>query len=482
MEVRIPRTSLIVLCGTAGCGKSTFACRNFKSTEVVSSDRCRALVSDDEENMEASKEAFELFYFMIEKRMKMGRLVVADSTALTHEARKKLLHIGRNNNYYTILVAFNVSLNKAIEQNNMRYRRVSEKVIERQYSAFKKSLKYMDKEGFDKVIILKEDALETLIFSMISGENHGRMNIDTGIFLKSLTFKSRTGLKIRLGDEEVREAVDFLKSKPVDTSWVIHVPPVIPSIHKGSFEQQLNDTVSYYTSRGISTLVAENRLTLASHVIVLYKDKTCSQVYSSGNSVGQIYSLFNNQTLDNVEKEKIITRLYSEFTDKEYFQKHNTEFTVFEVNIIKDGDNSFIIPLKLICHSFSSFLKRDNIWQIENTGKMCEDSKIMRMNDTYVLEDKASIETFISRIVKKDCSNVVIKPVVPGPQYRGKMVQPEILCTAYPLYAGEERFKLSGLAYELCTVGLDKFIKNKLSNRYFKYIIGCVAINNKVME
>jgi protein phosphatase len=66
MELDVPKTSLIVLCGTAGCGKSTFAQRNFKPTEIVSSDWCRAIVSDDESDIDASKEAFELFYNIIE--------------------------------------------------------------------------------------------------------------------------------------------------------------------------------------------------------------------------------------------------------------------------------------------------------------------------------------------------------------------------------------------------------------------------------
>ena len=41
-------TPLVLLIGASGSGKSTFARKHFKPTEVVSSDVCRGIVSDDE--------------------------------------------------------------------------------------------------------------------------------------------------------------------------------------------------------------------------------------------------------------------------------------------------------------------------------------------------------------------------------------------------------------------------------------------------
>ena len=51
MKITIPELSLVVLIGPSGCGKSTFARKHFKVTEVLSSDFCRGLVSDDENNV-----------------------------------------------------------------------------------------------------------------------------------------------------------------------------------------------------------------------------------------------------------------------------------------------------------------------------------------------------------------------------------------------------------------------------------------------
>ena len=51
MRMIIPEFSIIALVGISGSGKSTFASKYFKSTEVISSDYCRGLVSDDENDL-----------------------------------------------------------------------------------------------------------------------------------------------------------------------------------------------------------------------------------------------------------------------------------------------------------------------------------------------------------------------------------------------------------------------------------------------
>ena len=59
-ELAVPELSLVVLVGVSGSGKSTFARARFKPTEVISSDFCRGLVADDENDQSASADAFEL--------------------------------------------------------------------------------------------------------------------------------------------------------------------------------------------------------------------------------------------------------------------------------------------------------------------------------------------------------------------------------------------------------------------------------------
>ena len=79
-DIDIPDFALVVLIGATGSGKSTFAARHFAATEIVSSDRCRALVCDDETDQSITADAFELVRAIAEKRLEHRRLAVIDAT------------------------------------------------------------------------------------------------------------------------------------------------------------------------------------------------------------------------------------------------------------------------------------------------------------------------------------------------------------------------------------------------------------------
>ena len=80
MSISIPNLSLVVLIGPSGSGKSTFARKHVLPTEVLSSDYCRGLVSDDENNQAATNDAFEVLHYIAAKRLAAGRLTVVDAS------------------------------------------------------------------------------------------------------------------------------------------------------------------------------------------------------------------------------------------------------------------------------------------------------------------------------------------------------------------------------------------------------------------
>src|SRR5829696_3315308 len=103
MKLTVPELSLVALIGVSGSGKSTFARRHFKPTEVISSDYCRGLVSDDENDLAATKDAFEVLHFITAKRLAAGKLTVVDATNVQAEARKPLVALARE--YHVLPVA-----------------------------------------------------------------------------------------------------------------------------------------------------------------------------------------------------------------------------------------------------------------------------------------------------------------------------------------------------------------------------------------
>src|ERR1700730_15341472 len=95
LKISIPNLSVVVLIGPSGSGKSTFARKHFLPTEVLSSDACRGMVSDDENNQAVTPEAFALLPFIAAQRLALGRLTVIDATNVQPEARKPLVELAR---------------------------------------------------------------------------------------------------------------------------------------------------------------------------------------------------------------------------------------------------------------------------------------------------------------------------------------------------------------------------------------------------
>jgi protein phosphatase len=158
MKINVPELSLVLLIGASGSGKSTFAKNYFKTHEVVSSDVCRGIVSNDENNQAATPDAFELLHFIISKRLKNGLLTVVDATNVQPQARKKLIALARE--YHTLPVAIVLDVPQEVceARNEKREdRNFGNHVIRQQKQQLRRSLKGLKREGFRKIYILKSE-------------------------------------------------------------------------------------------------------------------------------------------------------------------------------------------------------------------------------------------------------------------------------------------------------------------------------------
>ena len=155
-QLTIPELSLVVLVGVSGSGKSTFARRHFKPTEVLSSDACRALVSDDENSQSATSDAFDVLHFIARKRLAAAKLTVIDATNVQPEARKPLVALAREFHCLPVAIVLDVPERVAHERNQARPDRdFGPHVIRQQASQLHRSLRELEREGFRRVHVLK---------------------------------------------------------------------------------------------------------------------------------------------------------------------------------------------------------------------------------------------------------------------------------------------------------------------------------------
>lgn len=155
LQVRVPAMGLLVLVGVSGSGKSTFARAHFKPTEIVSSDFCRGLVADDENDQTATPDAFDVLHYIVGTRLRRGLLTVVDATNVQRPARAALIALAKSHDVLVDAIVIDVPESVAIERNRQRSdREFGSAVIARQHRELQGSLRRITKEGFRRVHVL----------------------------------------------------------------------------------------------------------------------------------------------------------------------------------------------------------------------------------------------------------------------------------------------------------------------------------------
>jgi len=157
--IDVPALSLVVLVGASGSGKSTFARTHFAATEVISSDFCRGLVADDENDQSASGDAFDVLHFIAGKRLAAGRLTVIDATNVQPEARRQLVRLAKEHDVLPVAIVLDLPERVCVDRNSDRVdRQFGPHVIRRQRDQLRRGLRGLAKEGFRGVHVLRTAA------------------------------------------------------------------------------------------------------------------------------------------------------------------------------------------------------------------------------------------------------------------------------------------------------------------------------------
>ncbi|MQY08079.1 polynucleotide kinase-phosphatase [Actinomadura macrotermitis] len=152
--LKIPARGLIVLVGVSGAGKSHFARRHFLPSQIISSDHCRALVSDDENDQSATGEAFALLHHIVGVRLRRGLLTVVDATNVQPRSREELLALAKEHHVLAAAIVLDVPEEVAAARNKARPDRdLGDHVLPRQRRELRRGMRSLQRE-FRRVHVL----------------------------------------------------------------------------------------------------------------------------------------------------------------------------------------------------------------------------------------------------------------------------------------------------------------------------------------
>src|SRR6188508_601487 len=156
----IPSPALVLLVGPSGSGKSTFARSHFTSTEIVSSDALREMVSDNAADQDASAEAFRLLALIANGRLKRRLTTVIDATNLRAVNRKRLRQVASRYGIPTVAIAFDLPVQVFLERNQRRPDRVVDpEVVADQAERMAEAVADLSEESYAAVYFIQDAEL-----------------------------------------------------------------------------------------------------------------------------------------------------------------------------------------------------------------------------------------------------------------------------------------------------------------------------------
>jgi F420-dependent oxidoreductase-like protein len=152
MELRLPAPCLIVLVGPAGSGKTTWSSKTFSDTEIVSSDRLRAMVGAGEDDQSAGTVAFALLEQIIAERVRRRLTTVIDTLGFDRESRRRWVALAHAAPVPAFAVVFDTPPAEIRRRNSVRLRALPKGVLDRQITRFKAVRAEIEDDGFDQIL------------------------------------------------------------------------------------------------------------------------------------------------------------------------------------------------------------------------------------------------------------------------------------------------------------------------------------------
>ncbi len=176
MSRPLPTPSLIVLVGAPASGKSTWAEKNFRPEQIISSDQLRGVVGEHELDLAATDDVFDLLDRIVEMRLGRGLTTVIDTTGLDGTRRRSYIERALSKNVHPIAVRFTTTATECRRRNRQRRHPVPSKALETMLKAAR-AVELSD-EGWDLVLEPEPVRMVTAKLHSAASADHDESGLD----------------------------------------------------------------------------------------------------------------------------------------------------------------------------------------------------------------------------------------------------------------------------------------------------------------
>lgn len=160
-EIHIGKKTLVFLVGLPGSGKSTFAIEHFPLDAIISTDKIRQELTNNQGNQLISDRAFQLAARIAEERLSRGEIAVLDAQNLREGDRASFYQVAKRCGADVEAIFLNVGAEESIVRARKRKKKVPEEYIRGRKDAHRVALRSLQKsEHVSRVHVLEADAMD----------------------------------------------------------------------------------------------------------------------------------------------------------------------------------------------------------------------------------------------------------------------------------------------------------------------------------
>jgi predicted kinase len=321
MRIAIPDFCLVALIGASGSGKSTFARRHFKPTEVISSDACRGMVEDDENSLDATADAFALLHVIAETRLKRRKIVVIDATNVRQEDRAQLVRIAKKFHALAVAILLNPGEDICYERNKAR--------PDRQYGPH----------------VVRNHMAEPVRPLGSSGDGLSLQHADDDVLDLSLVIGKRivevgAGRPITIEEGSAAAALEVMTRFAIHPKWLIYLQPTMSppaTTARDGLLEHPDEAFAYYRDEGVGAVVVEEKHMGSRALIVLCRDEAAARdrFGVTTGETGAIYTRTGRAFFqERSTTEAVLARVRAAMTEVGFWERHSTGWALLDAEIM----------------------------------------------------------------------------------------------------------------------------------------------------
>lgn len=157
-------------------------------------------------------------------------------------------------------------------------------------------------------------------------------------FLHGYSVQTEELGEVKVYEDVIKPAIDAVSHYTVPIEQLVYIPPTMSPTPKPSsldgYLEHPKEAIEYFRSNGVQTMIAEKKHMGSRAILFLFKNREAAEKHTGIPTLGTIYTRTGKRFFEKAIEENLVGHLNSELHRKNYFENHETDYVLFDAEIM----------------------------------------------------------------------------------------------------------------------------------------------------